>query len=143
LHIQDQKTSGTAAQSITSGAWRTRDLNTVITNRITGSSLSTNAITLPAGTYFVIGTTEMYRGGETSVRIYQTSGTPATLLLGVNSYMGPSPDGASNPSVIGEFTISSQQTIEFQIRVNSTSNGGTAHSFGTEVYSNICIWRKS
>lgn len=143
LHIQDQKPSGTAAQSITSGAWRTRDLNTVLTNRISGASLSSNAITLPAGTYFVSAITEMYRGGETSIRLYQTSGTPTQILLGPNSYMGPSPDGASNPSLAGEFVLASQQTIEFQIRVNSTFNGGTAHSWTTEVYSNICIWKKS
>ena len=53
LHIQDQKPQGTNGGTFTSGAWRTRDLNTVLTNTITGASLSANQITLPAGKYYV------------------------------------------------------------------------------------------
>lgn len=39
LHVQDQKTSGTLGGTFTSGAWRTRDLNTELTNEITGGGL--------------------------------------------------------------------------------------------------------
>jgi len=53
LVVIDQKTAGTNGGTFTSGARRTRDLNTVIVNRITGASLSSNQITLPAGTYRV------------------------------------------------------------------------------------------
>ena len=53
LHIRDEKAQNTAGGTFTSGAWRTRDLNTVKTNEITGASLAANQITLPAGTYWV------------------------------------------------------------------------------------------
>ena len=62
LHIQDQKPQGTNGGTFTSGAWRTRDLNTVLTNTITGASLADNQITLPAGKYYV----------EASAPAYQT-----------------------------------------------------------------------
>ena len=42
LHIQDQKPQGTYGGTFTAGAWRTRDLNTVLTNTITGASLAAN-----------------------------------------------------------------------------------------------------
>lgn len=44
---------GTHGGTFTAGAWRTRDLNTVLTNTISGASLSNNQITLPAGKYYV------------------------------------------------------------------------------------------
>lgn len=51
LHIVDQKSQGTAGGGSSAGV-NTRTLNTIIgTNEITGSSLSSNQITLPAGTY--------------------------------------------------------------------------------------------
>ena len=52
---QDQKASGTAGGDFTSGAWQTRTLNTEVFNTITGSALAANQVTLPAGTYFLLG----------------------------------------------------------------------------------------
>jgi hypothetical protein len=52
-HVREQQTASTQAGTFTSGAWRTRLLNTEVTDEIAGSSLSSNQITLPAGTYFI------------------------------------------------------------------------------------------
>lgn len=47
--IQDQKSSGTDGGTFTSGAWRTRTLNTTVLNTIgAGFSLSSNQFTLAA-----------------------------------------------------------------------------------------------
>ncbi len=51
LHVQDQKAQGTDGGTFTTGAWRTRDLNTVLKNEISGASLAGNRVTLPAGIY--------------------------------------------------------------------------------------------
>ena len=60
-NIVDQKANGTNAGSFTSGAWRTRDLNTTIgNNTITGSSLSSNQFTLPSGTYRINASSPAY-----------------------------------------------------------------------------------
>ena len=47
IHIQDQKTAGTNGGSAGDNATVTRDLNTVLTNEVTGASLSSNQVTLP------------------------------------------------------------------------------------------------
>lgn len=48
---QDRKSDGTAGGQATTGAWTTATLNTEVYNTITGASLSSNKVTLPAGTY--------------------------------------------------------------------------------------------
>ena len=51
--IADQKTSGTDGGTFTSGAWRTRDLNTEVTDVDNIVSISSNQFTLQAGTYLI------------------------------------------------------------------------------------------
>jgi hypothetical protein len=53
LHVQDQKSQGTNGGSAGDNATVTRDLNTVLTNEITGASLGSNRVTLPSGTYYI------------------------------------------------------------------------------------------
>src|SRR5690606_17269230 len=53
LHARDEKPSGTGGGTFTNGAWRTRDLNTLVRNSIQDASLANNQLTLPAGTYEV------------------------------------------------------------------------------------------
>ena len=55
LHVRDEKAANTPGGTFTASAWQKRDLNTVKTNQISGASLASNQITLPAGTYHVMG----------------------------------------------------------------------------------------
>ena len=61
IHVRDEKSANTAGGTFTGAAWRTRDLNTVPTNQISGASVSSNRITLPAGDYFAMGWAPAYR----------------------------------------------------------------------------------
>jgi len=51
--IEDQKTSGTNGGTFTSGDWRTRDLNTEVTDPDGIVSISANQFTLAAGSYLI------------------------------------------------------------------------------------------
>lgn len=51
INIQDVKANGTGGGNFTSGAWRTRDLNTIVVDTHGLATLASNQITLPAGTY--------------------------------------------------------------------------------------------
>jgi hypothetical protein len=54
--LRDQQANGVAAQTLSSGTWATRRLNTANLNTIAGASLGTagaNIFTLPAGTYLL------------------------------------------------------------------------------------------
>ncbi len=49
--VEDQKSSTSDGGTFTSGAMRTRDLNTIVTDTHGIASVSSNQVTLPAGTY--------------------------------------------------------------------------------------------
>lgn len=150
IHVQDQKSSGTDGGTFTSGAWRTRDLNTALTNEITGASLASNQITLPAGTYYVEASAPVYSGGSAlsnhQAKLYDTTGA-ADLILGTSEIVvqGAASTGSSGRSYIsGRFTLSVESDIEVQHQcaVTANNNGfGAGAGLGTEVFTDIKIWK--
>lgn len=112
-------------------------MNTTDTDTSGISTLNSNQVTLPSGTYRVsascpfIGVTS-----QVQIRIYNaTSGL--ALLTGQNNY-GATSTTATTCSVVGEFVLSIQSAISLQYQVTSgvSTNGlGIQTSFGTEVYS--------
>ena len=141
FHVRDEKTSGTAGGTATSGSFQTRTLNTVMTNEISGASLSSSVITLPAGTYYINARQPFYGQIQyIKVKLRNTSDSTDTLF-GSNTYH----DGYVNDYwVIGRFTIASQKNFELQYRVGGTvANEGLGHQaiYGTEVYADCQIWK--
>lgn len=137
--VQDQKTSGTAATSLTTGAWRTRDLNTIEVNIYsTVNSVASNQISLPPGGYIVIALAEgtnALNAGRLRIRDV-TFGN--TLCQGNNFN-----SGTSNPGMgvlVGWFYTTSTILIELQHFPNSTAAGGVAASTGeVEVYATVAL----
>lgn len=143
LHVRDEKTAGTAGGTLTSGSRQTRVLNTVKTNEISGASLSSNQITLPAGTYFAIGRSPGYTCGLHKIFLRNTT-DGADLLNGANAYATPS--GNQTDSVVqGRFTISAEKVLEIQHMVETTRStdgaGDDCNLGAAEVYSEIMIWK--
>lgn len=134
--IRDEKSSGTAGGTFTSGAWQTRTLNTEVIDTGGNASISSNQITLAAGTYEVDISAPAYECASHQTRLQNiTDGT--TELIGSSEYTG-STDIVSNRSRIqGRFTIAGSKVFEVQHRCSttrSTSGFGVAASLGTEVY---------
>lgn len=148
IHVQDQKASGTAGGTFTSGAWRTRDLNTVLTNTISGASLATNQITLPAGTYEVMACAPSVATDSHQARAYNATAA-ATLINGTNAFNAGG--GVSAVSlVIGRFTLASTSNIELQHACQTTAattGFGVGNTLGGlkafEVYSDVIIRKVS
>lgn len=142
LHVRDEKASGTAGGSFTSGAWRTRDLNTTKTNTITGASLSSNQVTLPAGTYIATWGGCASRIQRHQSRLYNITDSTA-IAYGENMRASDSVnvDNWSKGNIV--FTITGTKVIEVQHRseLTTTPDGfGTANSFGgVEVYVDLFI----
>jgi hypothetical protein len=147
LHVRDEKAQNTAGGTFTSGAWQTRVLNTVKTNTISGASVASNQMTLPAGTYWVEASAPAWIVTTHQAKLYNITDSSDILV-------GYSVNGANNGAVAnadltrsdvkGLFTISGTKAIELQHRCNTTqaTNGyGTAANFGTEVYSDVIIWK--
>ena len=141
--VQDQKTAGTAGGTFTAGAWRTRDLNTVVHNSITGASLASNQITLPAGTYRIDASAPVYRVGRHMVLLHDITGA-ATLLLGTSEFSAAGSNYAVTRSLIsGVVSLAAESALELQhhCAVTRTDNGfGRESDFDTvEVYSQVTI----
>jgi hypothetical protein len=139
----DEKASGTDGGTFTSGAWRTRDLNTTVFNNITSCSLSSNQISLPAGTYMVNAQAPGFDISQGQTRLYNITDSSVTIA-GASTYCAAGSSDATAPSlVLGAFTIAGTKTFELQHRAGETqaTNGfGVATGFGdNNVYSQITI----
>lgn len=143
VHVQDQKSLGTDGGTFSSGAWRTRDLNTELTNEVTGASLSSNQITLPAGDYFIEARAPVNGVDRHQTRLQDVTNA-ATLLTG-SSEIAVQSFNVTTPSVItGRFTLSGTADVELQHRCETSNSGngfGEAANFTTEVYSDVLIWK--
>jgi hypothetical protein len=150
LHVQDQKASGTAGGSTGSTTdYFTRDLNTVVVNQITGASLSSNQVTLPAGTYVIDGgapSTQLRH----KARLYNVS-TSARALLGTSERPVDSSTGVGVSSCrslvrgVVTFATSTIVRLEHKFPGSTGSNdlGVAAFAGDSEVYSDLLIWKLS
>lgn len=144
LHVRDEKAAGTDGGTFTSGAWRTRDLNTVKTNEVSGASLATNQITLPAGTYEIEWAAPGGQCGFHQSRLRDiTNG--ATLVAGRSAYTMTSAHVQVDSLGVGRITLAAETVVEIQHRCSNskTSTGfGAAANFGeVEVYAEVMIRR--
>jgi hypothetical protein len=141
LHIQDQKTSGTTGGSFTQGAWRTRDLNTLVTDTITGASLSSNQISLPAGSYIIKAHAPGHRVGSHRIRLRNiTAGS--TICNGSTEYVDYDTPINNRSFINIKYTFSILTIIELQHRCSITGGVGFgfASSFGiNEIYADVFI----
>jgi hypothetical protein len=144
LHVRDEKASGTNGGGFTSGSFQTRTLNTSVTNEISGASLSSNQITLPAGTYYIHATAPANAPNNHKTKLRNITDS-SDVLIGTTEYMSNSINGMSSSSVVGRFTIASQKTFEIQHRCETTvgTNGfGIPSSYSVvEVYADVQIWK--
>ena len=145
LHVRDEKSANTAGGAFTSGSWQTRTLNTVMTNEISGASLSSNQVTLPSGTYYVHAGARGYTVNVNKLKWYNTSDS-SDVLIGDQARSDSSANANAFVSVMGRFTISAQKTFELQHRCETTrsdANGyGPAANFGVvEVFANVQLWK--
>lgn len=140
--IHDRKASGTAGGTFTSGAWRQRTLNTSTRNNISGSSLASNQLTLPAGTYYVEWSCTGYNCNNHRSRLYNATDT-STIEYSVNEYANASSTRSSGSSY---FTLTSSKALEIdhQCQTTTASNGlGVAASFGIdEIYCELSVWKQ-
>ena len=149
VHIQDQKSAGTNGGSAGDNATVTRDLNTVLTNEVTGASLGSNQVTLPSGTYFINGSAPASHCNSHQVLWYNVTDS-SEVLTGKNTYNSTAgtAESTTHSFVTGRFTITAQKVFELRHRVNSNSpNIGLGREYGGsnspphETYGEVIIWK--
>lgn len=150
LHLQDQKPDGVVGGAATSGSWIRRTLNTSVNNTISGANLSSNLITLPAGTYEIEASAPGYQVDSHQIRFFSNTqgiviyGTCEFANIGSELIWGEEVKGLSRSYIRGRFTINSTVSdfeLQHQVEISNTNDGfGLPCSFGgIEVYSDIYI----
>jgi hypothetical protein len=142
LHVRDEKASGSHGGSSAATTWNIRTLNTVLTNEIIGASLSSNQITLPAGTYFIEAQAPVNSANGNQLRIRNVTDN-SDILVGSTSV---SFSTAAAPAIIsGRFTLPAEKVIRLEHYTASASTHrglGFAASTGVgEVYADCRIWK--
>lgn len=125
IKIVDKKTFGTAGGTFTSGAWRTRDLNTIEKDDTTMVTVSSNQITLPAGTYEVDIMASAQACNSNRTRLYNITGS-VTLLDGSTEYASATYAGKTNSYIKGKIILANTTVVEIQHYCTTTGTYGTA-----------------
>lgn len=148
IHIRDEKAQNTSGGTFTSGAWRTRDLNTEVSDTGGLATLSSNQITLQPGTYRCLISAPAYSVDRHQARLYNITDSTVTLL-GTSEFsqaITTNPDHSTNKSIItGRFTLTSAKVIEVQHRCQTTYatyGFGIMSNLSTEIYTIAEFWRE-
>lgn len=142
--VSDQKTQNTNGGTFTSGAWRTRDINTEDADTGNNCSVSSNQITLAAGTYQIRASCPAFACGLHQTRLQNITDS-TTILTGTGEYCSTTSGGGSRSFLTGRFTLAAQKTLEIQHLCQTTraTNGlGVANNFTTEVYTIAEFWKE-
>jgi len=133
--IEDQKPQGTNGGTFTSGAWRTRNLNTLVFNHNSLASLSNNRFTLPAGTYCIDWDAPAFGVDYHKSALYNYT-TSTIVAYGTSAY--------NYNNTVGTTVITITSPTSFEIRhicstTRDTYGFGRAAGFGTEIYTRVRI----
>jgi hypothetical protein len=141
LHVADEKSEGTNGGTSSAGM-NTRVLQTVIgTNNITGASLGSNQITLPAGTFHISASAFAIKGGTHKLRLYNTT-TAAYIGEGTSEISNTAYSNSVKSFLNIIVTFASPQVLELRHYISSglASTGlGAAVGSGVERYAEVII----
>lgn len=144
--IEDRKAAATLAGTFTSGAWRTRDLNTKAIDTTGIATLSSNQITLPAGTYRVRTFAPAFGVSHHRSRFYNVTDA-VSVADSLSMYADVTNLGNNLSQTESRFTIASPKVFELQHICSSTraSNGfGTGNGVGgDEIYSRVSLVKEA
>lgn len=142
--FEDQKTANTGGGTFTSGADRTRDLNTEVTDLQGFASVSSNQIALAAGTYMIRWSAPAFSVANHQSFLYNA--TDASEVKRGTSEKSDTTNSHTTRSVGSTVVvITSSKAFEIRHRCSSTfaTNGfGAPDNLGTEVYTRVEIERK-
>jgi hypothetical protein len=139
VHIRDEKAENTDGGTFTSGAYRTRDLNTLVNpGGYSWVSLSSNQITLASGTYLIAAQAPCTGVDRNQAKLRNTSDSTNTVIGTSCVASAADGDNAIFSFIVGQFTIASSKTFEIQHQCQTTrSTNGFGNHCGmgnNEVY---------
>jgi len=144
MYVREEQTSGTNGGTSSTTTTVTRTLNTVKVNTISGASLTSNQVTLPAGTYYIKGSCPAYKSLGIKAFIENITDT-TTELVGQSCYCPLTEAGMYIAPVIGKITLAATKIIALQLYTQggyaTYGLGNTVNSGDVEVFSELEIWK--
>lgn len=134
--LEDQKSAGSGGGTFTSGAWRTRTLNTEVRDANGLCTLSSNEFTMTVAGW-VEWSAPGSGVGRHQTRLYNVTDTTVVAY-------GTSEDVTSNIQTIstGGAAVVAGKAYRIEHQCSFTATFGTAANFaGTEVYTRVKFWR--
>ncbi|WP_198116937.1 hypothetical protein [Massilia rhizosphaerae] len=140
MYVRDEKANGSGAGTALNGA-TVRVLNTVKVNTISGASLASNTVTLPAGTYEYAGSVPGYQCNAFQAQLWNSTDS-LSVDMGTSEISTATNAVQVRSLVRGTFTISASKSFQLRhLQVNGGSGtfGYPAGNAGSvvEVYSEI------
>lgn len=116
-----ETSSGSVGSSYTAGAWRTVTLNTEVVDSGGHGSLSSNQVTLAAGTYEFVAVAALRGTGDGNARLRLYNATDAAIIQ-----QGPQTRHLSTGEMVpytvqGYFTIGASKAVELQVYPGATN----------------------
>ena len=119
VKVSDVKAYDVGGGTLTAGDWRTRDINTEDADASGICSISSNQITLEAGTYFCSIKIPAYLVDNHVPRLYNISDSEVTI--GGQQMRADSAYNVGNfCTIVGQFTIATEKTFEVQHKSTAT-----------------------
>ena len=141
--ITDTKSAGVQGGTLTSGAWRTRDLQTENEDTDGIVSISNNQFTLQAGTYYIAAECCAINVDNNNASIYNVTDDTQVLIGNSNK---SNTSASTYARVCGTITISGTKAFTLRHRsygTESTSGMGAYQNWSVNVYATLEIYKRS
>ena len=144
--ITDSKASGTGGGAFTSGAWRTRDLNSIEDDPDSIVTLSSNQFTLGAGTYLIEWSAPAYDVDRHKTQLWDVTGS-TDLAKGTSEFVDLTDAVQTRSFGFDVVTLTASNAFEIQHRCETTKTAtsalGIASSMAAEKYTMVTIFKLS
>ena len=143
MHVSERYATTTNAPGSAAATWNVRVLNTTDVNQITGASLGSSQVTLPAGTYRVRAWAGAIDLDRHQLRLRNVT-DGATVANGTSELSNNSDYSLTNSLLYGRFTIAGTKVFELQ-HYTELSGGLLGNATGdgeVEVYAQMVIERE-
>jgi hypothetical protein len=149
--FRNAQTNGSGSgETLTSATWKQRVLNTTVANTISGASLGSNQITLPAGTYYFSASVPSLNTSTIAETISSrlrniTDGSTISVSQAILTQISASTSAGTVNTMAGVFVLAASKVIEIDTYMNTsggTASGGSAVSGGeSEIYTDITFMK--
>lgn len=151
VQLVDEQVSGTKGGATVAATWTILPLNTIYDNPDSlAVSVSSNKVTLPAGSYYMKYQCIFFTGARHRTRLWNVTDAGIQLNTGGNAMLSLTGFSSSQANVIsvisGAFTLAASKELQFEYYMqNDIANEGLGResSEGLEIYRTAEFWKFS